>query len=132
MQKDYIMRVIEQFIQALISIIQRRKEGKYDEAFEQIQKVSLNYLKADIKLLLLYAPHQLVDQFRDSTGYLDAQLCIFCADLFHEVAFMKEKEERLRLNLTALFLYKTALAENKRFQTKENLDKISELEKNAL
>lgn len=34
MQKDYIMRMVEQFVQAILAIMRRRKNGEYKEARE--------------------------------------------------------------------------------------------------
>jgi hypothetical protein len=36
MQSDYIMRIIEQFMQAIVAIAQRRKAGNYQEALVHI------------------------------------------------------------------------------------------------
>lgn len=37
MQKDYIMRIVEQFVQAILAIMHRRKAGEYKEAREQVR-----------------------------------------------------------------------------------------------
>lgn len=133
MQSDYILRIIEQFIQAIVAIVQRRKAGNYKEAYELIQKTSRYYLKTDIELLLHYSPDQIINLFRDSTNHLDAPLCICCADLLQELALineaMKQDKEASRIKSTCLCLYKTAVLENKDCQTSENFEKISILER---
>lgn len=133
MQSDYIMRIIEQFVQSIVAIVQRRKAGDYKEAYEQIQKASRYYLRTDIELLLLYSPDQIIDLFKDSTNYLDAPRCILCADLLQELALINEalnlNVEAIRIKSTCLSLYKSAVLENKDCQTSENFEKISILER---
>jgi hypothetical protein len=36
MNSGYIIRIIEQFIQAIVAIVKARKAGNYEEAFHQI------------------------------------------------------------------------------------------------
>lgn len=131
MQNDYIMRIIEQFIQAIIAIVQRRKSGNYKEALELIQKASRYYLKTGIDMLLAYSPEQIVDHFKDSETYFDAERCILCADLLYELALINEalqqKEAATGLKATCLHLYQIAIPKEQRFQVPEYLEKISVL-----
>lgn len=133
MQRDYILRIIEQFIQAIVAIVQRRKSGNYQEAYELIQKAARYYLKTDLELLLLFSPEEIIKSFRDSHNNLDAPLCILCADLFMELALINEAlgqdQEAVRIKATCLFLYKTAVSENTDCRSPETLEKISILEK---
>src|SRR5690242_15983710 len=82
MQKDYIMRIVEQFVQAILSIMRRRKDGQYKEAREQIRTAARYLLRIDIDLLLLFNNDYVLDHFKDSTNRLDTERCVLGADLF--------------------------------------------------
>lgn len=131
MQKDYILRMIEQFIQALIGIIQRRKAGQYKEALIDIQSASSNYLRIDIDTLINYSPEQIVDYFSDSSKHLDAERCILCADLLYELALIFEEKKQLEMAVhirkSCLYLYKTAIPKEPKYQIPHYFDRISSL-----
>ena len=75
MQNDYIMRIIEQFVQALMAIAKNRKEGNYKEATEAVKTASRHYLRTDMDLLFLtHTPDQVVDYFKDFTDYIAKQM----------------------------------------------------------
>src|ERR1700722_9607567 len=117
MQKDYIMRAVEHFVQLLVSIIAKRKAGKYEEALEQIQTASRFYLKTDLSLLIYCSPDQLLNHFRRYSGELDVEQCVLCADLLNELALLREaqnnSEEALRIKVLCLYLYVTAIPQDK-------------------
>ncbi len=131
MQKDYIMRAIEHFVQLLASIISKKNAGKFEEALEQIQTASRFYLKTDLSLLLYRSPDQLLDHFRRYSGELDTEQCVLCADLFYELAEIrdaqKNSEEALRLKILSLYLYTKAIPQEQQFQDSVRLAKISTL-----
>ena len=121
MNSDYIIRMIEQFIQAIVAIVKARKAGNYEEAFHQIQNASQRYLQADIIALLNKTPEQLLEHFKGGTKYFDAEQCIICADLLYETALICEAKQSEDLSLHAkilcLNLYLNAIPKEKRFQT---------------
>ena len=89
MPNDYIMRIVQQFIQMLVSIIQKRKAGKHGEAIGEVQTASASLFKdRPVALLLLLSdPKQIPDLFGDSvTGEIDTERCVLAADLLHELA----------------------------------------------
>lgn len=131
MQSDYILRMIEQFVQALASIIRSRIVGNYDQAIEQIQMASHRYLSTDISSFIHYAPNQLLDHFRNDSQRLDTEHAIVCADLLGELALICEKKAildvSLRLNILSLNLYLSVIPMDKQFQTKEYMEKTTGL-----
>jgi hypothetical protein len=129
MQNDYIMRIIEQFIQALLSIMQRRKAEDYKEARVLIQTTGRYLLRMDVNLLLLYDFDQILDHFKDFSDRLETQKCILGADLFYELALIEEAENNLaaalRLKTLCLHLYTIALPKEKQFQEARYFDKVA-------
>jgi hypothetical protein len=130
-QKDYIMRMIEQFVDSLASIIRTRIAGKYEQAFEEIQLASQCYLSTDISSLIHYTPQQLLDFFREDSSKLDTEKGIICADLLQELALISEEKDflnvSLRLKILSLNLYLSIIPLDKQFQTEEYMGKITNL-----
>ena len=120
MQRDYILRIIEQFIQALAAIIKSRRSGNYEEAFTLIQNAARYYLDRDINELLACSPDQLLEHFADDRQRIDTEKCMICSDLLHELASIcvakGHVEASLRLKVMCLNLYLTAIPKDKQFQ----------------
>ena len=131
MNSDYIMRIIEQFIQAIVAIVKARKAGNYEEAFHQIQNASQRYLQADIIALLNKTPEQLLEHFKSGTKYFDAEQCVFCADLLYETALICESKQCEDLSqhakISCLHLYLNAIPKEKQFQTQAYMERVSGL-----
>ncbi len=129
MQKDYILRIIEQFVQAIVSIIDLRKAGKSEEALEKIMKASQNYLGEDISFFLQFTPDSIVEYFKGNSKHLDAENCIICADLIHELALIcddnKNFQEGHYLKSLCLNLYATAITADSHFQNEEYFEKTN-------
>jgi len=126
--KDYIMRMIEQFMQVLLSIAAARKAGKHDEAFIQIQDASRVYLEKDITSLVTYTPTQLLDYFRKNDKDIDAEHSLMCADLILEMALISDAQKfdtaSVKLKLLSLHLYINTLLAEIRWRTPDNLKKV--------
>ena len=131
MQKDYIMRIVEQFVQAILAIMRRRKNGEYKEAREQVRTAARYLLRMDIDLLLLFNNEYVLDQFKDFANRLDTEKCVLGADLFQELALIEEAEHQMaiaeRLKVLCLYLYTTALPKEQQFQKPEYLAKVAAL-----
>ena len=131
MQKDYIMRIVEQFIQAILSIMRRRKAEDYKEARELVRTTGRYLLRMDIDLLLLYDPDQILDHFKDFSDHLETEKCVLSADLFRELALIEEAEKQpataLRLKMLCLHLYTTALPKEQQFQKPQYFEKVAAL-----
>lgn len=131
MQKDYILRIVEQFIQAIIAIMNRRKAGEYKEAREQVRTAARYLLRTDIDLLLLYTDEYILDHFKDFTNCLETEKWVLGADLFHELALIEEAENQatnaLRLKTLCLYLYTIALPKEQQFQGTQYFEKVAAL-----
>ncbi len=131
MQKDYIMRIVEQFVQALLAIMRRRKAGEYKEAREQVRTTARYLLRTDIDLLLLYDNEHILDHFKDFAHRLETEKCVLGADLFHELALIEEAEQQttaaLRLKTLCLYLYTMALPKEQQFQEPQYFEKVAAL-----
>lgn len=125
------MRIIEQFVQALLSIIRARKAGNHDEALMHIEKAGRLYLDADFSQLLTYSPTKLLNHFRNHKGELDVERCLICADLIYEIALISDAQQydgaSTRLKILCLHLYTNATANEKRYQTVKYNEKIAAL-----
>jgi hypothetical protein len=131
MQKDYIMRIVEQFVQAILAIMQRRKAGEYKEAREQVRIAARYLLRTDIDLLLLYDNEHIVDHFKDFADRIETEKCILSADLFRELALIEEaekhSEEALRLRILCLYLYSIGIPKEPQFQEPQYFEKVAAL-----
>jgi len=131
MQQDYIMRMIEQFVQALIASMHRRKAGEYKEAREQVQNATRYLLRTDIHLLLLYTDEYILDHFKDLTNCFETEKCVLGANLFHELALIEEAERQdataLRLKTLCLYLYTIGLPKEQQFQKTHYFEKVAAL-----
>ena len=131
MQKDYIMRIIEQFVQAILSITGLRQAKEYKEARELVRTAGRSLLRMDINVLLLYHPDQLLDHFKDLSNRLETEKCVLSADLFHELALIEEAELRseaaLRIKTLCLYLYSVGIPQDEQFQTPQYFEKVSKL-----
>ncbi len=128
--KDYIMRMIEQFIQSLVSIIAARKAGKYEEALEYIYLNSQKYLETDISNLITKNPDELLNYFRKGKK-LDTDRCLICADLIYEIALISDASQPLaasrRLKILSLHLYENALLADPELRNQSYTAKIARL-----
>lgn len=131
MNRDYIMRIIEQFVQALLMIIKARKAENYEEAFHRIKNASQRYLYTDIGAFLKMTPEQLWEHFKDGGKYSDLEQCIICAELLYETALILESRQyeslSLQSKILSLYLYLNVIPVEKQFQTQSYMDKVDEL-----
>ena len=131
MQKDYIMRIVEQLVQAILAIMRRRKNGEYKEAREQARTAVRYLLRMDIDLLLLFDNEHVLNRFKDFANRLDTERCVLGADLLQELALIEEAEQQTaiakRLKVLCLYLYMTALPKEHQFQKPEYLEKVADL-----
>lgn len=131
MQQDYIMRIVEQLVQAILSIMQRRKAGEHKEAREQARTAVRYLLRTDLDLLLLYDNERILDHFKDFADRFETEKCVLGADLFYELALIEEAEQQsasaMRLKELCLYLYAIGLPKEAQFQEPQHFEKISAL-----
>ncbi len=125
------MRIVEQFVQAILAIMRRRKAGEYKEAREQVRTAARYLLRMDIDLLLLFNDEHVLDHFKDFANRLDTEKCVLGADLFYELAMIEEAEKQsdraLRLKELCLYLYTVGLPKEVQFQKAQYFEKVSSL-----
>lgn len=130
MQQDYILRIIEQLVQAIGAIMRRRKAGEYKEARHQVHTAMRLLLRIDLNLLLLYDDDYILDHFKDLTKQFETEKCVLGADLFYELALIevaeKQPEKALRLKELCLHLYAIGLSKEAKLDESMQL-KISTL-----
>lgn len=130
MHQDYIMRLIERFMQALASIIAARRSGKHEEALSEIYRVSAKYLEADITTLMIKSPSELLNFFRSGDN-LETDRCLICAYLLNEIAQISDASQPLaashKLKVLSLHLFNNALSAEPNLKTRENEAIISKL-----
>ena len=128
MHQDYIMRIVEQFVQAILAIRKLRIAGKEAEAREQIQIAARSLFRADLDLLLLYNHEHRLDYFSDLSGRLDTEKCVLGADLFYELALVEEgKANAFHLKKLCLYLYAKGIPKEAQFQHSLYFEKVSAL-----
>src|SRR5262245_59949708 len=97
------MRIIQQFVQALASIAQKRQEGQYQESFQQICSASNKFLDLNFESVMKLTPQEILEEFKDNP-----ELIKLCVDLLHEMALICEAKQFLqeasRLKATCLVL----------------------------
>lgn len=133
MQQDYIMRIIEQLVQALLAIMRRRKAGEYKEARQQVRIAARYLLRTDIDMLLFYSDDAILDHFKNFEGQLETERCVLGADLFYELALIEEAEGNhaaaLSLKILCLHLYTLAIPKEPQFQETPYFEKVEALTK---
>ncbi len=131
MQKDYIMRMVEQFAQAIASIICHRKSENYQEAQVLVQTTGRYLLRMDFNLLLCYNHAEIMEHFKDFSKCFETEKCVLGADLFYELALIEEAQQRLeaalRLKILSLHLYTIGIPKELQFQESYYFGKISSL-----
>lgn len=131
MQNDFIMKIVEQIVQAIVTIMRRRKNGQYKEARELVKTTSRYLLRLDIDVLILLHPDQILDYFRDYTDNIDTERCVLGADLLYELALIEEAElqdaKASRLKLICLYLYATGIPKEIQFQQPQYFERVAKL-----
>jgi|GEM_PF-4318947 len=95
MQSDYIMRIVEQFVQAILAIRKNRIAGKKEEAREQIKMAARYFLRVDLDYFLLYDLDFQLSHFKDSQGGLDREKCRLFAELLNELALIEGEGNKI-------------------------------------
>ncbi|WP_420422442.1 hypothetical protein [Simkania sp.] len=128
-QRDYVMRIIQQFVQALLTVTNLRRDKKYNDAEVKLATASRFYLKLEPELLLMGGAQWLLDHFTGVNGFLEAERCLMAADLLYEQSCILRAKGApdLQMEKRCLLLYEASLPQCKELQTEERLKKISDL-----
>ncbi len=106
-QRDYFMRMIEQFAQALATILSSRKKGNWREMEQNISAVCEKMLGVDYAMFRHIESEQLIELLR-SGEFIDSAKAYVLASLFYEQAdALSRRREQERAS--ALFLKSATL-----------------------
>lgn len=133
-QKDYIMRMIEQFFDALAKIVHSRSMGDFDRAYKQIETQSRKYLNEEMLFFLKLSPSELLTHLAKDSR-LDTEKAIICADLLLELFEVCKNDNKdamidvqlKKMKLLALSLYVNAIPRDEYFQEHKYFHKAENL-----
>jgi len=126
-RKDYVMRVIHQFIDRLLKILKLREEGKYDDALKEIESACESYLGLNPHIVDL-APDVTLLSLLTIGKSLDAEKCLFLAKLLKEqgqILEAKKEESKSYWSYTrSLRLYIESMIAERELMSVENLGEV--------
>ena len=82
-QRDYIMRMIDEFSKFLAAVVGLKNEGKFEEALNKIDDIYRGMIEADPKVLKAIEPDQLLD-FLQNEKQFNNQYLKLITELFFE------------------------------------------------
>ncbi len=100
-QKDYIMRMVEQLAQVLMKIIFNKENKNYEEAIKQINTAFKGLLGFDIKVIQSLSDQEIIQLLKIGENF-ELEKCLFIAKLLKEEAEISElkKEEKSKYLMT--------------------------------
>jgi hypothetical protein len=107
-QKDYILRLIEEFTKVLGAMLGLKNAGNYVEAQELINETLKRFSKTDISELLSIPEHELLPFLTDQKKLSEEQIHIIAELLFQDAGIIKSKNPDADTNLhyrTSLVLF---------------------------
>ncbi len=100
LQKDYIIRIVEQIAKVIAKVIFNKSVDNIDEAKRDIEKASENALGVNLQLLLSIPESNMVDLFGLSKDKETGSVkCIMAARLLKCYADLHESENKLQTDL---------------------------------
>ena len=130
LQRDYVLRLIEQFARAVASVIRLRSTGESKAAQVKLAYLSQGFLGIDAKLLLSLSDGELLSLFA-GTGELDSGRAVVAQQILSEEAAIQEALGNAGLTqvyrLRSLSLLLEVLATDLRFRTPEYLADLNRL-----
>ena len=130
LQRDYVLRLIEQFARAVASVIRLRSAGDSKAAQVELAHLSQGFLGIDAKLLLSLSDGELLSLFVGS-GELDSGRAVVAQQILSEEAAIQEALGDAALTqvyrLRGLSLLLEVLTTDLRFRTPEYLADLTRL-----
>ena len=130
LRKDYIMRLIEQFVSVLARIVGLKKDGNLDEALEMIKKSGQQYFGLSPQLLESGSDIFLIDLLKTGAEF-DPNKCVLLARLLQEHAEVNERlgavDRSLNSYIKALSLFLEALLSPKDIVIEGAIERIGYL-----
>ena len=131
-QKDYIMRIIEQFAKSLAKIAGYRVQQQHAEALENISEAFSLFVGLDSDMVAAMSDTELISLLKHD-GVLDVRKCIFLAELLKEQGDVydnqTESDDACDSRLKALSMYLAAWESDREIDFEQRLDKIEILQK---
>lgn len=127
---DYIMRMIQQIIKFITQLLARTKAGNVEEAKQEIQYASLNYLGLDLETLLDNSNEELLEFFASddqpdmSKAFIAAQLVFADARLCELKKRSSDAAGRYVKSLDLLLICYEHLDEAIRADARDRIDEI--------
>ena len=130
-QKDYIMRMIEQFMNVFNQIIFKKEIQKFDEALQDIDKALETSTGITPELLQNLNEDAVLELLQGTPGVLAAK-CYIIAELYFQQSEIFEArgndiEMAVPGDLEALSFYLEALLREPDFRTSQIFDKVAKL-----
>ena len=81
-QKDYLMRLIQQFIQGLIQVLTKQKSGEINETVDDLGEMYHSYLGLDRATIAQMSDNQILSLFGGEEN-IGSDKCLMIAELFY-------------------------------------------------
>ena len=130
LQRDYVLRMIEQFARAVGKVIRLRQGGNIESARVELAELAQGFLGVDAKLLLSLSEAQIISLFT-AGGQLDSGRAMVTHDILLEMAAIEtshgDGDEVLgrTYRLRALSLLLEVISKDPLFRTPEFLSAAS-------
>lgn len=128
-QRDYILRMMEQFTKVLAKVLFNKQTKNYEAAHDEIRKSYRTIFGIDEVIIYASSAEEIVELLK-LRGKNDPKVYIILAELLREEAdLFREsglaKEESAIVYQKAIALYFEALLDNPAFQTNEYFEKVN-------
>jgi tetratricopeptide (TPR) repeat protein len=127
-RKDYILRVIHEFLDALLRVFNLREAGQYDDALKEIEDACQKYLGLNAQLIAV-ASDSLLLSLLTLGDRLDTRKCLFLAKLLSEQAQvfeLKGEQQKSFWSYTrALSLYAESLSCDGDLRSDDNIQDVA-------
>ncbi len=135
-QKDYILRMIEQFVKVIAKVLFNKESKNYGTALEEIQENYLTVFGIDKELILASSAEDIISLLKLRGGAKPEVILMLAEFLKEEANLHKEvnqlqHEEIDKINCKALSLFYEVVLNDSKYQTKEHYEKIDSLIKAA-
>ncbi|MFK7845665.1 MAG: hypothetical protein AB8G77_10215 [Rhodothermales bacterium] len=137
-QKDFVLRQIQQLVQVMARVLQLKTEGFFEEAADELDIALNETLDTSVKELLTMTEEEIL-LLCTRDGQLNADIALVLAELLeetdelavdHALSFENEQHNQEKGARGALFLYKALVSSGKAVPF-DIYDRISRLEANA-
>ena len=131
-ERDYILRMIEQFVKVIAKVLLNKETGNYDSALDEIRQGYTGIFGIDKELIAVSSAEEIITLLK-LRGKDKPKVFLMLAEFLKEEAEIHKSTDDLskdQIDSTyckSLSLYLEAVQNNHEFQTEENYKKISEL-----